>query len=127
MKRLYAYPAAPHKAAELKVDIVENAVKRTSQLLSDRGTIFYRQRNTGSRQDFQTWFLKAAAQTEEKFCPSLTGCVVVDVVLLLAAVHPQKHLIVVVFVPVEGQDTGAPPFWVSAEKAGHARNQLGEG
>lgn len=57
----------------------------------------------------------------------LTDTVIVDVVVTLAAVDPQKHLIVVVLVPVEGQDPGPPSLWVSTEEAGYTGHQLGEG
>lgn len=57
----------------------------------------------------------------------LTGSAVVDVVVVLGAVDAQKHLVVVVLVPVEGQDPGAATLWVSTEEARHAGHQLGEG
>lgn len=57
---------------------------------------------------------------------SLTGRVVIDIVVALGAIDPQKHLVVVVLIPVEGQDPGAASLWVPAEEAGHAGHQLGE-
>lgn len=57
---------------------------------------------------------------------SLTSGVVIDIVVALGAVDPQKHLVVVVLVPVEGQDPGAPSLWVPTEEARQAGHQLGE-
>lgn len=47
--------------------------------------------------------------------------------MALGAIDPQEHLVVVVLVPVEGQDSGAASLWVSAEQARYAGHQLGEG
>lgn len=56
----------------------------------------------------------------------LTGSVIIDIVVALAAIDPQKHLIVVVFIPVEWQDPGASALWISTEEAWQTRHQLGE-
>lgn len=47
--------------------------------------------------------------------------------MILGAIDPEKHLIVVVFIPVEGQDPGAASLWVSTEEARHTGHELGEG
>lgn len=46
----------------------------------------------------------------------LTGGLVVDIVVALGAVDAQEDLVVVVFVPVEGQHPGAPALWVATEQ-----------
>lgn len=60
------------------------------------------------------------------YTSSLTGGVVINIVAALGAVDPQEHLVVVVLVPVEGQDPGAAPLRVSTEEARHAGHELGE-
>lgn len=74
---------------------------------------------------YSLWDWRTAAPA--LFHPSILTCrVVVHVVVALGAVDTQKHLVVVVLVPVEGQDPGAPSLGVAAEEAGHAGHELGE-
>lgn len=46
--------------------------------------------------------------------------------MALGAVDPQKHLVVVVLIPVERQDPGAPSLRVPTEEVRHAGHQVGE-
>lgn len=46
--------------------------------------------------------------------------------MALGAIDPQEHLVVVVLIPVEGQDPGAASLWVPTEEVRHAGHQQGE-
>lgn len=46
--------------------------------------------------------------------------------MVLGAVDAEKHLVVVVLIPVEGQDPGAASLRVSTEKTGHTGQELGK-
>lgn len=47
--------------------------------------------------------------------------------MVLGSIHPQEHLVVVVFVPVEGEDPGSLSVWVPTEQGRHNAHQLAKG
>lgn len=80
------------------------------------------------------WFLSVTSTVLIRYLsrvffknPSLlTGSIIIGIVVVFGAIDPQKHLIIVVFIPVERQDPRAPTLRISTEETWHAGHQLGE-